>query len=96
MADGRSKVRRLADKIMRELEVEYVAETDLAHRRMRAAAEYLALAEKTRRTIGSDPKATRRAASQLERVAEAKLAALSPRRPAKRPLVETLAAGGRT
>jgi hypothetical protein len=71
--DGHSRLSCLARRIGQELLEEYIASTPIARRRIRAAAEYLALAEKTRRDVGVDPKATRRAASQLERVAEAKL-----------------------
>ncbi len=92
-ADGHSRVSCLARRIGQELLDEYVASTPLARRRLRAAAEYLALAEKTRRDLGTDPKATRRAASQLERVAEAKLALLD--RPSRATLAEQLSGGGR-
>jgi hypothetical protein len=90
--DRRTKLSRLALRIWRELAAEYVCRGPLDRRRLRAASEYLALAEKTRREIGHDSKATRRAATQLERVAESKLAMLDRRqdRPAPTSGVELL------
>jgi hypothetical protein len=77
MADGHSRLRRLATRIMAEIEAEYVVTSPLARRRAREASRLMALAEQTMAMIGTDPKATRRLAGALTRQAEAKLAHLA-------------------
>lgn len=74
--DGRSRLARLAAKIEGELRETYHTETAFERRRLRLAARYLALAEKTLGSMDVDPKATRRAATALQKVAEMQLAGL--------------------
>jgi hypothetical protein len=74
--DGRSKLSRLAQRIERELHDAYVIETALDRRRVRMAARYYALAEKTIQTMDVDPKAARRAATALQKVANSQLTGL--------------------
>src|SRR2546426_64971 len=63
MADGRSKVRRLARRIEAELLEGYVVDMPWKARKVRSAARYTALAEATLERLGADPKATRRSAA---------------------------------
>ncbi len=76
LGDGRSKLARLARQIERELlEADHPATAH--HRRLvRRSACLEALAEACGAQLGSDPKATRRALTALEKAADSKLAPL--------------------
>lgn len=80
LSDGRSKLARLAKKIEEEMVAEYRPLTPHQRRQVRRAAILEALAEATGAQLGSDPKATRRTLTALEKTAESKLAALRARR----------------
>jgi len=67
--DGRSKVARRAKTIRAEYLAEYDGGTPLAARRLTKAALYAALAEQVIDTLGTDPKASTRAATRLESAA---------------------------
>jgi len=79
--DGHSRLSKLAKRITAELREVYVIETAYDHRRLALAARYLALAEKTLSTMGTDPKSTRRAATALGKTAEMQIAGLTRRSP---------------
>jgi hypothetical protein len=74
--DGRSRLSRLAARIEDELRGTYRIETALDAHRMGLPARYFALAENTLDTMDSDPKATRRTATALQKTAELTLAGL--------------------
>jgi hypothetical protein len=77
--DGNTKSSRLARRIERELLAEYEAVTPLERRRLCGAARMLAMVERVMRTLGTDPKATLRRATSLQREADRQLAALRRR-----------------
>lgn len=74
LSDGRSKISRLAREIEEELVEELKPTTPRQRRAIRRAAELEALEEQTAKTMGTDPKATRRTLTALARAVEAKLA----------------------
>lgn len=77
--DGRSRLSRLAARIEAEILAEYVVGTALERRRVRQAAQLMALSEQTMARLDTDPKSTRRLAAVLARQSEMKLARLTPR-----------------
>ena len=74
LSDGRSRVSRLAKRIEKELIDELKPTTPRQRRATRRAAELEALEEQTAKTMGTDPKATRRALTALARAADSKIA----------------------
>ena len=74
LSDGRSRVSRLAKRIEKELIDELKPTTPRQRRAIRRAAELEALEEQTAKTMGTDPKATRRALTALARAADSKIA----------------------
>jgi hypothetical protein len=72
--DGHSRLGRLAARILKELRLEYCADTPLAARRLRLAAAQMALAEMTLTRIGRDKKATRRVVVSYQAAADRLLA----------------------
>ena len=72
--DGRSRISRLARRIEEELVRDLKPNTERQHRLLRRAAVLEALAVQTSDTLGTDPKATKRSLTALERAADAKVA----------------------
>jgi hypothetical protein len=78
-ADGHTRLSKLARRIEREIQADYVLTSPLDRRRAREAARLMALSEQTLATVGVDPKSSRRLATALSKTAEGKLARLAPR-----------------
>ena len=76
LGDGRSKISRLRKQIDAVLTEEYQPRSSHARRQVRRAATLAALCEATGASIGSDPKATPRRLTGLERAASGVLAKL--------------------
>jgi hypothetical protein len=92
--DGHSRLSKLAKRITAELREVYLVETAYDRRRLDLASRYLALAEKTLRTMATDPKATRRTATALTKTAEGQLAGLTRRAPTTADDFAALVRGG--
>ncbi len=76
MADGRTRLAKLAKRIELELIEEFNPRTPHHRRLARRAAILQALAEMTSHTLGADPKSTRRTLTALEKAADSKLGPL--------------------
>ena len=73
MADPHSRLGRLAKRITEDLNMEYDDTRPVAALLIRRAARLLALSESTLDQVGTDPKASRRAASALAAAADRSL-----------------------
>jgi len=82
LADRRSRLSKLAERLERSLRLEHLVTRPLWKARIRQAARYMALAEAMLDRVGVEPGATPARASKLQRTAD-HLVKTVPKRPAR-------------